>query len=114
MSLPDADFIMAMLKNKDQVATQLLKDLETSQQNAEAFQKLEKLFEEGKQIEPQQVMKASAKTLRHMNQLNQRLLVLLLVYMQGSHYTSDTVTFLNKLGRGKEAMQEMFKQKMQG
>jgi len=112
--IPDSDTFMAMLKNPEQVISTILKDLNTSETNMLAFEKLESLFKEGKSVNTEKALIACAKSLRLMNGLNRRILMLLLVYVSGGDYTSDTAKVLLKMGRGTDALQEMFKQKMAG
>ncbi len=105
---------MAMLKNKEQVLKVILRDLDTSAQNMQAFRKLEDMYERGDEVSTEKALKACAKSIRHMNDLNQRLLMLLLVYVSGNHYDSDVGSVLVKMGRGEDALREMFKRKMGG
>ena len=44
--------------------------------------------------------------------MNRRLLMLLVVYVTGSNFTTDSAHLMNKLGAGEEALQEMLRQKM--
>ena len=114
MILPDSETFMKMLKNPEQVITGLLKDLDSCQKNMSAFQKLEELYESGEDVSTEKALKACAKSLRHTNELNLKLIMLLIVYVSGGNYQSDTAQVLNKLGRGEEALQEMFKRKLSG
>ena len=112
--LPDSQAFMDMLKNKDRVVEAILKDLGACEQNTAAFQKLEGLYAEGCEVNPEKVMQASAKSIRHLNDVNRRMLMLLLIYVVGGDYTSATAQVLMKMGRGDDALKEMFRQKMQG
>lgn len=112
--IPDSETFMNMLKQPEQVVGAILKDLETSEKNMLAFEKLEALYKNGTKVDIEKVLIASTKSLRHINELNRRLLMLLLVYVSGDSYRSDTGKVLLKMGRGKEVLQEMFKQKMNG
>ena len=112
--LPDSDAFMAMLKNKEQVIKMILSDLDSCDKNQGAFTKLEGLYAEGKEVNIDKAMAACAKALRHSNDVNRRLLMLLLVYTTGGDYGSDCAKTLSKLGRGQEALQEMMRQKMAG
>lgn len=112
--LPDSDAFMAMLKNKEQVVTMILKDLESCEKNQAAFVKLEGLYNDGKKVDTEKAMQGYAKALRHSNDVNRRLLMLLLVYVSGGNYDSDCAQTLSKLGRGKKALQEMLKRKIGG
>lgn len=113
MSFEPKDF-MDMLKNKEQVITSILKDFDSCSQNMAAFEKLEQLFADGKEVKTEKVLAASAKSLRHLNDMNRRLLMLLLVYSSSNNYSSDVAQVLVKFGQGEEALQEIFRQKMSG
>ncbi len=106
------DMFMEMLKNKKRVVEVLLKDIGVCDKNAKAFLKLENLYLQGKEVNTEKAIKACAKSLRHSNDVNKRLLMLLLVYVSGNNYSGDTAAILNKMGRGQEAVRELFKQKM--
>lgn len=112
--IPNSDTFMSMLKNQEQVISTILKDLGTCDKNMQSFEKLESLYEQGKEVNTEKVLKACAKSLRHTNDVNRRLLMVLLVYVSGGSYSSDTSKVLMKMGRGKEALQEMFKRKVNG
>jgi len=110
----DSELFMNMLNNKEAVVKAILVDIQTCQQNQQAFDKLERLFAEGKGVSTDKVMKACSKSLQHLNEVNTRLLMLALVYASGGNYDSDVGKVLIKLGRGQEALQSMFKRKMAG
>ena len=72
------------------------------------------LYKEGKIVNVDKALFACSKSLKHLNDVNQRLLMLIMVYVSGDNYQSDVAHALVKMGRGEEALQEMFKQKMSG
>ena len=113
MKINDQAF-MDMLKNKELVLKSIFNDIEVSQKNAESFAKLESLYKEGKEVNVNKALTACATSIRHSNEANTRMLMILLVYASGGNYNSDTATMLNKMGRGQEALQEMFNQKLKG
>lgn len=114
MELPNGDTFLSMLKNQEQVIKAILSDIDTSQKNAKSFEKLESLYKDGKKVNIDAAMNACAKSLRHSNEVNQRLLMLLLVYVSGGNYSRDTVAVMNKFDMGNEGLQEMLKQKLNG
>ena len=69
---------------------------------------------EGKQIDTDKVMKAYTKTIGHMNEMNQKLVLVLLVYMSSDSFVSDATKMCAKMGHGNEALKEMMAQKMKG
>lgn len=105
---------MQMLRQPEKIAGSLLTDIATCSKNMEAFEKLVALYDEGKTVDPEKALKACAKSLRHSNEVNVRLLMILLTYVSGRTFSSDATTVLVKMGRGNDAMRELFKQKMRG
>lgn len=112
--IPDKDMFMQMLRQPEKVAEALLHDLSVCAQNKQAFDKLVSLYEEGKAVDTAKALKACAKSLSHSNEVNMRLLMLLLTYVSGRNFSTDAATVLVKMGRGEEALREMFRQKMGG
>jgi len=108
------NLFMSMLKDKEKVIYELLKDFNTSDANMKAFQSLCELYDSGEQVNADKALKAAAKSLRHLNDVNRRLLLILLVYTSGGDFATDAAKVLVNLGHGEEALQEMFKQKMRG
>jgi hypothetical protein len=106
------DLFMDMLKNKEQMVKMILKDLEACNKNSSSFKKLETLYKEGKEVNLEKAMTAFATTIKHMNDANERMLIILLTYISGDNFTSDVGKVLMKFGKGQEALQEMLKQKM--
>lgn len=105
---------MKLLQNREQVIATILADMDSCAKNAEAFGKLCELFDAGKEVDSGKVLRAAAKSLRHSNEVNRRALLLLLVYASGGNFQQDAAGVLIKLGRGGDALKEMFKQKMAG
>jgi len=112
--LPNDETFMSMLKNKEAVLTSILKDIEVSAANAKAFEQLEQLYKDGEPVSTDRALAACAKSLRHANQVNQRLLMIALVYASGGDFSADAGKVLVKMGRGEEALREMMRQKMEG
>ena len=112
--LPDSEMFLSMLRNKDKVLQSILRDIDVSNQNMVAFEKLEDLYGRDAKVNADKALQACAKSLRHVNDVNRRLLMLLLVYVSGGSYSGDTGKVLCKMGRGEEALKEMFRQKMNG
>ncbi|MGL4460016.1 MAG: hypothetical protein ACRCUB_16800 [Plesiomonas shigelloides] len=109
----DAKALLDMLKNKDLMAGQLMSDLDTCEKNMQAFEKLERLYAESPEtVSATKAMAACAKSIRHLNEVNRRLIMLMVVYAAGDNFSSDSARLLMKMGRGDEALREMFRQKM--
>lgn len=109
-----SETFMQMLEKPEELIKSLLKDVETCNSNMVAFQKLEQLFADGKDVKTEAVMKASAKSLSHLSELNAKILLLLVIYTSGDNFSSDVGRILVKLGRGQDALQAMFRKKMGG
>lgn len=112
--LQNSEMFMDMLKNKDKILSSILKDIDTSDKNMKSFEKLCALFEQGKEVNTEKALTACAKSIKHMNDMNRRMLIVLLVYTAGNNFSSDSASVLVKLGRGEEALREIFKSKMAG
>jgi hypothetical protein len=112
--IPDADSFLKLISNREQVIAAILADMDSCAKNAEAFAKLCELFDAGKEVSTEKALKAAAKSLRHSNEVNRRMMFLLLVYVSGSHFTGDAAGIMVKLGRGEEALKAVFDQKLKG
>jgi hypothetical protein len=113
--LPNNELFMAMLKDKEQVVTTILKDFETSDANMKAFEKLTALYStDPASVSADKALAACAKSLRHLNDVNRRMLLIMLVYASAGDFQGDTAKVLMKMGRGEDALREMFRQKMGG
>lgn len=60
------------------------------------------------------MLNITMKSLETQSQTITQLALIALVYTANSNFTSDLAHSLTKLGHGREALQEMFKQKMRG
>ncbi|MDX1700057.1 MAG: hypothetical protein R3250_05530 [Melioribacteraceae bacterium] len=58
--------------------------------------------------------KTLMKVIRDQNSMLTKLLLINIVYMQGDRFDSDVAKVLLKMGHGDEALQQMFKNKMDG
>lgn len=110
----DDETFMQMLKDPEAVVRSIITDLDTCSQNIQAFDKLSDLLEQGTPIDTTKALKACARSLRHANSMNRRMLMVLLVYTSGRSFSSDAASVLVKLGRGQDALRELMRQKMQG
>lgn len=108
------DLLTAMLKNKEQVIESLLRDISTSMANNQAFTSLCELYDRGEQVSTDKALKAAAKSLRHLNEVNSRLLLMLVVYSSSDSFSADVAKILVRLGDGEAALQELMRQKMRG
>lgn len=109
----DKDDFMKLIKNKEEVIAMIMKDLDICTKNEKAFSKMIDTMETDN-VDMLKMLKGFAKSNRHLNQMNCRLLILALTYTSGGSFSTDVALMLNKLGYGQEALQELFKQKMNG
>lgn len=106
------ELFLSMFKNKKQVLISIQKDFDVCKSNQDSFEKLATLLEDGKNVSNEKVLKSVSKSLRYLNELNSKLLLLLLIYVSGRSYDSDLTHMLAKLGEGEAAIKELFKRKM--
>lgn len=59
-------------------------------------------------------LKTTMQLLAQQQKTNKLLLMLVLIYTQGSSYNGDVTALASKMGMGKEATQELWKQKLSG
>ncbi len=112
MALPMPDDFMQMLKNPKQVAKMLLKDMGTCETNSKTLETLLGHYSDGKTPDPKQVAVALTQSLKHCNDVNRRIMMMLLGYVLQGDFTVDAAKVLSRLGHGQEALQEMLKQKL--
>lgn len=119
MSLPDpkamGDLLMGLLKDKETAMRQLMHDYEMCDNNLKAISSMiEKIEETPDKINIDKLNTRYATLMRSVLSMNQKLLLLAIVYYSGTNSSTDLTTVLNKLGRGSEAMQAMFNAKING
>ena len=106
----------AFLTNREEVISALLKDIDTCQAQMDGCEKVLERWAEVQEnpanLEKQ--LQTSVKCVRRLSDVNRRLLMLLMVYVVGNQFHSDSAALMAKLGRGEEALKELFKQKLKG
>ncbi len=100
-----------MLKDKAHIAEALMTAFETAD-------KMDKGFAKAVLINPspenqQKMLNTTMKCTKHLAEMVKMLAIINLVYISGDNYNSDIAKVLVRMGKGKEALQEIFKQKMQ-
>lgn len=108
----ESEFFMQLLTDKETLIKSILKDIQTTDHNIQSFNKLIKLYAEGTPVNLDKVGKAFATAISNMSEMNMHMLVLLLVYSQGTNFTADTGAVLCRLGKGEEALQAMLRAKL--
>jgi hypothetical protein len=93
-------------------------DMATCNANAAALRKTQDVLTDnpqtilGSQANQLKVLQGMAKSNAHLNEMNQRLIMILTAYVSGSNFTSDNAHMMIGLGKGEDALREMFRQKM--
>lgn len=114
MQLPVAGTFLKMLTDRESVIRTLLRDMLVSQKNMEGFERLEDLFEKGADVSTEKVLRNAAKSLRHLNAVNTRITLLLLVYVVGDYFLADAAKVAMKFGAGDDALKAMMQAKFGG
>jgi len=101
--------ILNLLKDKKEVISFLLQTIES---NAKMSTGLRSMMQKNvsNDVKTQKLIEVVANQSIQIKHLS----LLLLIYTQGSNFDSDTATMMMKMGRGEEALQQMFKNKMEG
>jgi hypothetical protein len=100
--------IADMLKDKKDVIKFLLKTIETNSKMTQGLRGLKTSQNEHFKTEKLlEVVANQGEQIKHMS-------LLLLCYSQGCNFDSDIAIMMNKMGRGEEALKQMFKNKMDG
>lgn len=66
------------------------------------------------EVNPLRVCSVLTKSVNKLTQSTQQLLVFALLYVSEGNFDVDSALMMSKLGRGKEALRQMFKNKMKG
>lgn len=115
--LPTPEDFLEMLKNREALVKTLLKDFATSRQHVTALQRMQANIdgaEDQSKIRLSKVFQAYGIALTQMQEMNQRMFMILLAYLGSDSFQTDAAKVAMKLGRGEDAMKELFRQKMQG
>lgn len=112
------DILLNILKDKTALIAFLIKTIEESQTEKEGLGKLcETLTRETPNLSPENMARCLATTMKitaKQSNAIQNLATIALIQAQSSGFDGDVAQMLNKMGRGKEALQQMFKNKMNG
>jgi len=109
------DLMMAMLKNKKGVLKQILHDLKTAQKNTATFEKLLEKQKQGLEtLDPQKTALAYTQATKNLYEVQQRMLMYMFAAVASGSANSDITIALNSMGRGREAMQYAFQEKLNG
>lgn len=112
------DFLMDTLKDKARLIQFLLATIQEAEKEKDGMMAMsESLTRDAPNFSPANLAKCIATTMKITSKQShaiQQLAIIALIGCQSSSFDSDVVQMLNKLGRGNEALQQMFKNKMNG
>lgn len=109
------DMIMGMLKSKQLVIKTIISDIEKCQNISKGLEKCtDSVITNPSEENLRKMLNTSMKCISKQSDIITKLLIVALMYCGGDNYDSDATTILNKLGRGKEALRHIFKNKFGG
>lgn len=103
---------LEMLRNKEQVIETVIGDVQQAQTMERGLNSMLERMESGEELDGVKARKVILRTLRRQSQILGRLAFLMLVYVQGENFNSDSTRALMRMGLGREAVREMWKRKM--
>ena len=108
------ELLMSFLKDKKQSIESIFDDIEKSISYSKGLKTFIENIDSAHMNEEntRQKFRTMMKVLNNQNTVIRKLLFVCLVYMQGSNFDVDVASALTKLGRGDEALREMYKSKM--
>lgn len=106
----------SMLQSPEQVFDMLLQDLDKCQQIRSG---LNKVISNWDKVEdnPDNLTKQLQTTVKCLNRsvnMNQRILLVLMIYVSGGDFHVDAAKLMNRLGAGHEALRTMMERKLKG
>lgn len=106
---------MSFLKDKKGVLKSLGKSIGKADKLSKNFQTAHDSFSANPSPENQtKLLKATLKYTGQHAEITRNLAITILVYCAGGSFDGDLATMLNKMGRGNEALQEIWNQKLNG
>ncbi len=107
--------LKGMMSGKEEVILALAKGIESTTKIQNGIGKVkDSVLENPSEENLRKQLHITMKSLETQSEFINQLALICLVYVTGSNYTTDIALTLNKLGHGKEAIREMFRQKMNG
>ena len=109
------NLLMSFLKNKTKVAEGLSDAFEQAQSIETGMERLrEQIDQYGEDISVPATLSAMTKSMQRLAKTNKMLTMIVLVYAAGGGFSGDSATMLTRLGKGQEALRELWKQKING
>ncbi len=109
------NLLKGMLKEKGTVIETLANAIDESVRIQKGLGKVrDSVLENSSEENLRKMLSTTMKSLEVQSKTITQLALISLVYTANSNFTSDLAMSLSKLGHGQEALQEMFRQKMNG
>ena len=106
------ELMLKMLKGRETIIKTIMADIDKSEKNLQGLIDVIPSLDDGSNLAHQ--LKTVAQLAAQQQKTNKLLLMLALVYMQGDQFKADAAGMASKFGMGKEALQELWKQKLEG
>ena len=107
--------LKGMLSGKETIIQTLSDSLEESTRIQKGLSKAkESVLNNSSEKNLRKMLNVTMNSLETQSKTINQLVLICLVYSANSNFSSDVAMMLSKLGHGKEALREMFKQKMSG
>lgn len=110
------DLLLRMMQDKELVTKSLMDCLTQCQKTSAGCQRVvenwDTISDNPADLEKQ--LLTAIKTNQRLADTLMQVLILQMAYVMGGQYATDAAQTLNKMGRGQEAVREMFQSKMRG
>jgi len=109
------NLLRGMLKNKGSVIETIAESIDESVRIQNGLSKAkDTVLSNPSEANLRKMLNATMKSLETQSKTITQLALIALIYAANSNFTTDLAMSLNKLGHGAEALQEIFRQKMEG
>lgn len=110
-----AEILMTFLKDKEGVVSNILKNISQANTIRRGLDRLlEQLEDEDTELDFRKVSTVLVKSIKSLSASAEQNGVLALLYVGGTNFDVDSALMMAKIGRGKEALQQMWNKKMEG
>lgn len=110
------DLFMNFLNDKESAVRSIFDDIENCDKYSKGLEKFLSNIDDTELTEEniRKKFKTLMKVLNTQNTIVRKLLYITLIYMSGDNFDTDVGKLLIRMGRGEEALQTMFKNKLKG
>lgn len=110
------ELLMEMLKGKEHILKTILTDIQTCQKTSAGCSKVDDNWDtiSGNPEDLKKQLRTAIRTNKRLADILQRVIVLQVAYVAGSNFDTDLTMALQKVGKGDEAIRQMFKNKLKG